>query len=162
MIENVLLIDSSHDLINLQTEDNIERDLEYIVIIHRNGLPIFLKSFADEYSTALKDKYILSGFLSAITNFPKMIGYNNNDLHSLHIGQSELFFSYTVNDIIIILSTKINRTESELQALRIDNILNNLKIYFENEFPNEEWSLISISLNTKLTTKINSILSNYS
>ena len=136
--------------------------LEYIVIIHRNGLPIYAKSYVHEYTNYLQEKYLLYGFLSAIINFPRVLGfgYNNKDLKSLDIGQSRLMFYYTENDIVIVTSTKIANLKIHSIKKKLNQLLKELKLFFETEFTTEDWSLISIQLSNKLNYNVDSIISN--
>ena len=92
MNQNIVL---TQDELTIQELDKFLVDyksLEFVLIIHRNGLPIYTKNYSEKYSNFLKDKYLISGFFSAITNFPNVIGFNNKDLHSLDFGLYKFLF----------------------------------------------------------------------
>lgn len=139
-----------------------EENLEYMIIFHRNGLPIFSKNFSKDSNMSIEKNNLLAGFLSAITTFPLAIGYNNKDLKSLYIAKSKLSFRYTKNDIVIVIAIKNDERMNNADFCFIDLLLNDMQLFVENEFKDENWELVKIEIRKKFNDQLNKTFKIYS
>ena len=133
---------------------------EYILIFHRDSQIIFSKSFSENFNVSIDNNINLSiGFFSAIASFPKAIGLTENELHSLEIANSKLYFSYPKKEKIIVLSIENLQGESDFFYEVIMEIMTQITQLVEYQ-KFEDFSSIYLT-NMFLETKINEIFGSY-
>ncbi len=79
-------------------------NLEYIIICHESGQPIFTKCWGDVCGKLGEKDELLTAFLSAIMTMPAMFAESDKKVHRMSIGSLQLLFNYTSSECIICLA----------------------------------------------------------
>ena len=160
MNENNMQLINELGPINEKTTNQISVFLDFLVIFHKDGLPIYSRCYSEVCSIFIKNNVLLSGFLSAIVSFPEALGENKNDLKSIKLGKTDMYFSYgSGNDLVYVVGVKndkINNFQKEL----IDFSMSELnKIFLKYSVKN--WSVIPDEIYAILEESINSKVVNH-
>ena len=132
-------------------------NLEYLIIFQQSGLPVYSKCYGGFCSTLNRDETLLSGFLAALSELPKMFGQETS-IQSIDMGSSKLAFSRTKsNNFIICIGYPLAEVSSEnthlVQRLFLD-IEHILEEYIKNTKVNDMSDTESNRIENALLNKI--------
>ena len=149
-----------HDIssVNEKKENQDSMFLDFLVIFHKDGLPIYSRCYSEVCSLFIKDNVLLSGFLSAIVSFPEALGENKDELKSIKLGKTDMYFSYgTGNGLVYVIGLKNDNTINNFQKKLIDFSMSELnKIFLKysvknwSNIPDDIYDIIEESINSKV------------
>jgi hypothetical protein len=140
-----------------KTSNPYEKYIDFIIIFHSNGLPIYSSFFNTTY-VPYENKIIYSGILSAIISYNKSID-KDNAINSIKLFNSEIFFSYSSN-IIFILALNTQLIKLNKLSHLASEFMKKLQDFFWKEIDIKDFSVLSKQNNNIIKTKINSITTN--
>ena len=127
------------------------------MIYNKSGLPIYSRCWGAFCHGIHKKNTLLSGFLSVISNLPKIIG-QEDELKSIDFLKSKFFFKSVKSDIIIMLGIDVN-SYSQNNEIGIFKVLNILSEFILHEVKIDQLDGLNSPENIKLVHNIeNNIL----
>ena len=133
-------------------------NLEYLMIFQQSGLPVYSKCYGGFCATLTRDETLLSGFLAALSDLPKMFGQETG-IQGIEMGSSKLVFSKTTSSNFIICVGYPQTEVSSENTHLIQKLFLDIKQLLEGDFKNVNWNNLSdLDVNRFETSLVDNIL----
>lgn len=116
--------------------------LEYILIFEQTGIPIYSRCFGSFCASMSFDPTLLSGFLSALSTMPSLIGHEEDKLQSVDMGSTKLNFSQTTPSGHIISIGIIKSTVDKNTDMEVNKLFSAINQFLEENYKDVNWSIL--------------------
>ena len=116
--------------------------LDYIIIYQKSGLPIYSNCFSGFCANLKIDETLLSGFLSAISTMPEILGTSSEAIKSVDLENVKLCFNHTTpSGHIMCLGIEKKFYNSTKNEKQINDLFRKIDNFIETEYGNFDFSI---------------------
>jgi hypothetical protein len=118
--------------------------LEYLIVFQNTGVPIYSSCYAGFCANNAYDDSLLTGFLSALTSMPAVLGKHDDALHSVELGYTKLNFSHTTpSGHVICAGVEKTTIVPEHTQHEVEELISKINDLLEGEYKQTNWAMVS-------------------
>ncbi|MHA2297286.1 MAG: hypothetical protein ACXADA_14755 [Candidatus Hodarchaeales archaeon] len=118
--------------------------LDYIIIYQKSGLPIYSNCFSGFCTSLAIDDALLSGFLSALSTMPDVLGQKGENIQGIDLNFLKLCFNHTTpSGHVICLGMEKSTLDETNYGKQLAPLFKKVEDFIESEYGEADFDLFS-------------------
>ena len=128
--------------------------LDYLIIYQKSGLPIYSNCFSGFCANLRIDETLLSGFLSALSTMPDVLGDSTETIKSVDLQNIKLCFNHTTPSGHIMCLGIEQKYYSQKNEKQLNELFKKIDKFIETEYENFDFSLSTSDERTEFGNRV--------